>query len=350
MATALQSAFERISENHECSVCRGILRQPKLLHCAHTFCKSCLQQCHNWGNNGALNSKMLCPVCRQETVLPRSGVEGLKTNFELQSLLEEIFQLEIPSSNSSWQEGVKPSSCKTHKGEMLKLYCETCQTLACDICAGADHSDPEHVMIDTDTASKKYRESLKGLFPAFGQDIKYMKANIRRCTTIDKEYLNKIAEIRKVVQDKASEAIAKVRSEETRLLDEIKSHEEDHTERMHEQKRAVKRLLTRKQRSLKLAKDFAREAGDEEFLSFYPASCKGMKKLQDEHLQKPMGLHSVPVLLGSQGIATGANLGNVVVKDVWELHRELGKKGNGDPANTSRCHNVVQSCENVVIW
>ncbi|XP_076805767.1 uncharacterized protein LOC143449442 [Clavelina lepadiformis] len=70
-----------------CQICLNIYKEPLLLTCQHSFCKSCVAQCVHSGTTTALH----CPICRQKTVLPKKmGLGNLKKNFFLQSLIETL--------------------------------------------------------------------------------------------------------------------------------------------------------------------------------------------------------------------------------------------------------------------
>ena len=159
----------------ECSVCleklNGVkeLNQPRLLTCGHSFCFGCMK-------NLAKIEKICCPVCRETTLLGKSGVVGLKKNFALLEVLKALAnpepsratQSKCPECDSSSQTFCAqcpgtPALCfscfsalhttpkrKTHilsqlterqalicleHNEECKLYCLTDNVLVCLICA-----------------------------------------------------------------------------------------------------------------------------------------------------------------------------------------------------------------------
>ena len=136
----VQSVLAEISQDHlECPICSGRFKQPKLLECSHSFCLECLQQLRQ---NSQSTTSLSCPVCRKETLLKETGIDGLKTDFKTISLIEAIETKEtqlkqlqgkpVPS-----QEFV--SKCSKHTGKDLVLYCETCKKLICTTCIAKDH-------------------------------------------------------------------------------------------------------------------------------------------------------------------------------------------------------------------
>ncbi|XP_015270356.1 PREDICTED: E3 ubiquitin-protein ligase TRIM56 [Gekko japonicus] len=84
MAARASSLSEALSSGFlTCTICLEHLCQPKILPCLHTFCRDCLQQLASG------REELQCPECRERVPLP-AGVEGLKTNFFINGLLDLI--------------------------------------------------------------------------------------------------------------------------------------------------------------------------------------------------------------------------------------------------------------------
>ena len=62
-----------MAEDQACSVCLCAYTDPKLLICGHVFCRECLERLLSRRNGKFLS----CPICRQDTPIPDSGVAGL---------------------------------------------------------------------------------------------------------------------------------------------------------------------------------------------------------------------------------------------------------------------------------
>ena len=63
-----------------CSICMENYepegdRKPKLLPCSHTFCVLCL-----WQMVESLGSRIKCPMCRKDCLLPESDPTNFPTN------------------------------------------------------------------------------------------------------------------------------------------------------------------------------------------------------------------------------------------------------------------------------
>uniref|UniRef100_A0A8C9R8L5 Tripartite motif-containing protein 35-like n=1 Tax=Scleropages formosus TaxID=113540 RepID=A0A8C9R8L5_SCLFO len=101
-----------------CSVCCEIFKDPVVLRCSHSFCRSCVQQ--YWEQK---NSRE-CPVCRR-----RSSIENPPPNLVLKNIVETYLK------KRSEAEPVEESEarCSVH-GEKLLLFCVEDQEPICLVC------------------------------------------------------------------------------------------------------------------------------------------------------------------------------------------------------------------------
>uniref|UniRef100_A0AAY5EVX0 Uncharacterized protein n=1 Tax=Electrophorus electricus TaxID=8005 RepID=A0AAY5EVX0_ELEEL len=104
-------------EEFSCPVCCDIFRDPVLLSCSHSVCRTCLQQF--WETKGSQE----CPVCRR-----RSSKSDPPCNRALKNLCEAF--LESRSQRASAEFEVL---CSLHN-EKLKLFCLEDQQPVCVVC------------------------------------------------------------------------------------------------------------------------------------------------------------------------------------------------------------------------
>ncbi|XP_038065195.1 E3 ubiquitin-protein ligase TRIM56-like [Patiria miniata] len=385
MATAasLDSALEKIGVHLECSICTGKYKQPKVLNCLHSFCEECLVKYRDGTYGGA--PQIPCPMCRQETVLPQTGIQGLKTNFHLVGMIAEFeLQEKVACSGDSKllcetcdedneplhhcfdcgknictpcrkthlrfpvsakhavatlddirQGKVKVTKqpdqykCNNHK-ESVKFYCKTCDELICQVCTVVGHPTAKHDITDTGTASKDYRQSLRNAFSALGKDIQGLELCLQDTIEAKMTVKDNMAKARKGVQDKAAEVIAKVKAEEKRLLDEITTHELEQSKGLDEHEKTLSDMLHRKRHSHSTGKDVTSNASDCNLISLYPVISKDLTKLSSQHLaQYP---HKLWYLRFKRSQTAGViDLGKVEQEgDKWELQHKLGKQGSGE--------------------
>uniref|UniRef100_A0A3B3TMU1 RING-type domain-containing protein n=1 Tax=Poecilia latipinna TaxID=48699 RepID=A0A3B3TMU1_9TELE len=122
-------------EDLTCPVCCDIFRDPVLLSCSHSFCRSCLKKC--WDTR-----PRECPVCRRKA----SKCPPL-SNLALRNVCEALQQ--VRRQNSLEEQG----RCSLH-GEKLKLFCLADEQPICVVCQASklhknhDCSPVEEALLD----------------------------------------------------------------------------------------------------------------------------------------------------------------------------------------------------------
>ena len=140
-----------VAENLTCTVCYQLYKNPKYLPCHHSYCEGCLEEMQ-------VESKIICPECRAESIVPAGGVKDLPADFRINSMMD-LCQLcyehhkrskrfrdhktvIVAKLKSSKHVNIQPNSvsltCKDHDIEML-FYCETCEQLVCKHCVAKSH-------------------------------------------------------------------------------------------------------------------------------------------------------------------------------------------------------------------
>lgn len=122
---------------------------PKLLPCSHTVCLHCLTRIA--ASQTRDTGTFRCPICRELITIPRGGVPALPPSFLVNQLLDLM---------SRQRREVVPK-CATHLNQEL-LFCETCDSVFCTLCAGGSHSNGpgEHTIIPFSIAIKRMSEIL----------------------------------------------------------------------------------------------------------------------------------------------------------------------------------------------
>ncbi|MGH0173227.1 UNVERIFIED_CONTAM: hypothetical protein FKN15_010652 [Acipenser sinensis] len=126
-----------------CAVCCEIFKDPVTLHCNHSFCKACLDQC--WKEKRARE----CPVCRR-----RSSVEDLPVDFKLRNIVESF--LKERSQNPPAPTGIL---CSLHD-EKLKLFCMDDEEAVCLVCQTSKKHE-NHKFRPVQEAAQDYKGELK---------------------------------------------------------------------------------------------------------------------------------------------------------------------------------------------
>ena len=79
------------ADSINCPICLGSYRQPRILPCGHSFCKSCLEKQIQVSSRENVSNKveLACPKCKQETNIPNGGIEDFPLNKTLARQLDE---------------------------------------------------------------------------------------------------------------------------------------------------------------------------------------------------------------------------------------------------------------------
>ena len=142
------------SDLYDCQVCLHFMmdKNPRTLHCLHTFCEDCLQKLLN-------NKTIQCPTCRTVTTLAQNDVKVLPVNFilnkmksmkdkmkdmngEIKDMKEVINEMEsVAKANegSNEKDITKCDLCESYKA----IYkCKECTHFMCSLCKSKHDNVP----------------------------------------------------------------------------------------------------------------------------------------------------------------------------------------------------------------
>ena len=213
MATAAKRLKRDFDDITECPICSSEFRNPKLLHCGHTFCLNFLEGTVRGKSPG---DKIPCPFCREKFEIPADWITNLKTNFLISELIErkafsvqriddnavmcmlcneesepdpdkivkwfcvycgeklceqcrnvhkrqrltkEHRVVEIGDEETKQMLNSKASFCEKHTSEEIKLYCFDCKFVICTICYAIEYEN--HTLGEVDTTAENQRQILR---------------------------------------------------------------------------------------------------------------------------------------------------------------------------------------------
>lgn len=119
-----------------CHVCKGLLENPKILTCAHSFCEKCLKEI----SKQKLDERK-CPVCNSAIQVSVDNV-----------FLSNVFDIVKRETNECVQNGAC-DACSV--SGMRNLYCKGCDMLLCTQCLHGHHDSVVAVQNEHAKASAK---------------------------------------------------------------------------------------------------------------------------------------------------------------------------------------------------
>ncbi|KAG9333529.1 hypothetical protein JZ751_011457, partial [Albula glossodonta] len=183
-----------------CSVCCDIFKEPVVLKCSHSFCRTCLQR--YWEEK----SSRECPICRR-----KSSMEEPPVNLFLKNTVETYLQQKSETEAKEGEAIEKTEArCSIHR-ERLLFYCEDDQEPLCVVCQ-TSKKHRNHQVCPVEEAALDLKEELKtALSP--------MKEKLERFTKVQQECEKTAKHIRfeklhQFLRDEERARLAALREEE----------------------------------------------------------------------------------------------------------------------------------------
>ena len=317
---------KKATVNLTCPICYQLFKNPKYLPCHHSYCEQCLEKMQ-------VQSKIICPECRKEAIVPAGGVKDLPNNFFINRMVDELVLkrkvegedevkcdecdedepvvaycpecnmffcqicnelhkrskrfrghgivplAELRSNKSiSLEAKTKVPLCKEHD-EQLKYFCETCEQLVCMYCTVKDHNGHNH-----DTVKKmatKHRNDLKEVTaPVDGmiRDLSEAHDNINK---MGKKIRQQGDEVDKKIDQHYDELIQKLMKQKEQLKqqahDAVSQKEKALRVQLEEVEYAQAEVL-----SMKELKDAIEKSSDQEALSAKKQVIDRMQQITDK--------------------------------------------------------------------
>ncbi|XP_028399256.1 transcription intermediary factor 1-beta-like, partial [Dendronephthya gigantea] len=326
MARALETdPINKLQENLQCTVCREPLKDPRTLPCFHSFCKDCLEGVVKTRRNKAPRGRPVrdipCPNCREMFTLdPDKNVADMKRNHFICNMVKATAVLNrdrgtgVPCSHEcsqsysvarcvtcekflcqecltahdsyrghtghsvlTMEELSKPENrkkindkmyCNEHSGEILKVYCETCDQLICKDCMDFRHTKPDHSCFLAKDVGDKYKELLASNNETMDDVLTEGNALLQKLTRMTEEFGKEVEDVnRKIIQRKKSVAkmVCKVLDENgEELLKEVNEIYNDEQAKLDKQTKKIKQYVENVQKSVQLSKKLVEEGTEEE--------------------------------------------------------------------------------------
>ncbi|KAM3932839.1 E3 ubiquitin-protein ligase TRIM13 isoform 2-T2 [Leptodactylus fuscus] len=147
--------MEVLEEELTCPICCSLYDDPRVLPCAHNFCRKCLEGVLEGNSRQIWRPSFKCPTCRKE--ISTMGVNSPQVNYLLKGIVEKYNKTKTTP---------KTLVCKVHADQPLNIFCSTDLKLICGFCA-TNGSHKDHVFSSIDDAYKQEKSSFDVLFQSF---------------------------------------------------------------------------------------------------------------------------------------------------------------------------------------
>lgn len=206
-------------KNLSCPVCQDIFKDPVVLTCSHSFCKSCLQKC--WSDENSKN----CPVCKT------MSQSDPPCNLALKNLCEAYLR-------DRDREASKPL-CSLHS-EKLRLFCLEHGQLICIICRDSKaHSN--HTFRPADEAARDYKQELEAFLMPVQEKLKLFKQVEENCDQTAKYIQVQARHTEMQIKEQFKKLHQFLQEEEEARITALREEEKQKTEVMKEKKKGLSR-------------------------------------------------------------------------------------------------------------
>ena len=117
LAPKTSTLAEDVDKELTCAICLSRYETPKVLPCLHTYCKGCLGDLLGKSREA---DRVTCPQCKEEHQLPEDGVDGFRTYFTINNLLE-LLQVDITPGEGGSLAQFTPCHADT-RGNVRSLF------------------------------------------------------------------------------------------------------------------------------------------------------------------------------------------------------------------------------------
>uniref|UniRef100_A0A8C8RN87 Tripartite motif containing 50 n=1 Tax=Pelusios castaneus TaxID=367368 RepID=A0A8C8RN87_9SAUR len=157
---ARKMSINELEDQLLCPICLEVFKEPLMLQCGHSYCKSCLGSllCN-------LDQQVLCPECRQTVDCSTSS-----PNVTLARVIELI--------NNAGDTDPNQESCPVHHNP-LSLFCEQDHAVICGLC-GILGTHRHHKILPVSTVYSRMKEELSALITEVQQYKRNLNEHISK--------------------------------------------------------------------------------------------------------------------------------------------------------------------------
>ncbi|XP_072012439.1 transcription intermediary factor 1-beta [Engystomops pustulosus] len=275
-----------------CGVCKSRLRaerEPQLLPCLHTMCKTCLNAEPAEASHDPGSAMVGCPVCKNqcynkeivenyflredsstdqaaETIQRCTSCEDnaiansycvectewlCETCVEAHQRVKYTKDHTVKVTTGSKKEDEHIVYCPVHKQEPLMLFCDTCDTLTCRDCQLQGHKDHQYQFLED--AVKNQRKILSALVKRLGEK----HVILQKSTKDVQSSIRQVIDVQKKLQVDVKMAILQIMKELNKrgklLVNDMQKVTEGHQDKLEKQHWNMTKLQKHQEHILRFA-------------------------------------------------------------------------------------------------
>ncbi|XP_022244408.1 tripartite motif-containing protein 2-like isoform X1 [Limulus polyphemus] len=309
-----------------CGMCRNRYTKPKVLPCLHTFCESCLSL-----YIPAESLTITCPICRQQSILPKQGVPELPNNFFIANLMELLEHPAACQRRECQTPGVRkcmscdqffcdtccgahkeesPSCdemivsiselalleeqelnkenpslmCPKHSCQTLRFYCRNCETAVCVTCTDIEHGG--HCTVRLRDAIEDQKDSLKVLLRKAYSQVPNLNKAIEIINSTSHDLSQKHSDVLREVSFCFDSLIEVVQMRKSFLLKELDHCHRSKQQILFEQREALEQCLNNLANSCEFTENALTHGNETEILLVNKQIAEKLKEFSELVVKK----------------------------------------------------------------
>ena len=321
----LEGTLPSVNEKEKCltcTVCLDSFKEPKVLTCCHTFCKSCLERILE---KAKIKTNLVCPQCRSEHKVPPNWPEGFLTDFSLlreadmeephicgecdssdtavafctecqsylcsscasiHKKLKHFRNHKVTSLECLYQAVVAKDEaitlhCREHMEEPLKVFCKTCQVLVCCQCIAESHAEGHKFGPINEQTRREVEITLEALAKKARQNLTEFEENLKYIKEVEALAANRPAGLTTAINETFDLLVAALEARRTQLLKQADGKCDKDLKEVWAQKDYVKTVVVGLSSALAFVERAVQCCRDVEFLSLCSQAIGRLKELEE---------------------------------------------------------------------